>query len=371
MEKIKIGITIGDVNGIGLEVILKTLEDERITNLCTPVVYGSSKVMAYHRNIVQTESFQYKNIRSAERVFDDTVNVVNCWQDSVNIQLGRINEEGGSYAMKSLHAAAYELESGYIDALVTAPIHKKAMQMAGFKYPGHTEFFTDKFKAEESLMFMVNDDLRIGLATNHLPLSRVSESVNEDIICKKLMIMSNTLKKDFGIDKPRIAVLALNPHAGDGGLIGKEEEEIIQPALKTAEQLGIFAFGPYSADGFFGSRKFKQFDAILAMYHDQGLVPFKALSFGAGVNYTAGLPVIRTSPDHGTGHDIAGQNVADPSSFRSAIFLAIDLVKNRRNYFEMHKDSLDKNKILKMEQTADDVTDPDEPDASTDRGDES
>jgi len=370
LEKIKIGISIGDVNGIGLEVILKTLADERITSLCTPVIYGSSKVMAYHRNIVESEAFQYKNINSAERVFHGTVNVVNCWQDSVNIQLGRINEDGGSYAMKSLHAAVYELESRYIDALVTAPINKQAMQMAGFKYPGHTEFLTSKFKAEESLMFMVNDDLRIGLATNHIPVSKVATTISEDIICKKLMIMNETLKKDFGIDKPRIAVLGLNPHASDGGLIGEEEKTIIQPALKTAEQLGIFAFGPYPADGFFGSRQYKQFDGVLAMYHDQGLIPFKALSFGAGVNYTAGLSVIRTSPDHGTGHDIAGQNIADPSSFRSAMFLAMDIARNRHNYFNMHKNSLDKNKILKMEQTADDVIDPDEPDASTDRGDD-
>jgi len=367
MEKIKVGITIGDVNGVGLEVILKTLIDERIAQLCTPVVYGSSKVMSYHRNIVQLESFQYKNIRSAERVHEDVVNIVNCWQENVNIQLGRISEDGGSYAMKSLHAAAYELESGFIDALVTAPIHKHAMQLAGFEYPGHTEFFTHKFKAEESLMFMVNEGLRVGLATNHLPLSKVPEILSEDIICKKLMIMNETLKKDFGIDKPKIAVLALNPHAGDGGLIGDEETTIIQPALKTAEQLGIFAFGPYPADGFFGSRQYKQFDGILAMYHDQGLIPFKALSFGAGINYTAGLPIIRTSPDHGTGHDIAGQNVADPSSFRTAIFSAIDIVRNRRNYMDMYKDSLDKNKLIKMEQTADDVTDPDEPDASTER----
>ncbi len=371
MEKIKVGITIGDVNGIGLEVILKTLIDERITQLCTPVVYGSSKVMSYHRNIVQLDSFQYKNIRSAERLQHDTVNIVNCWDENVNIQLGRVNEDGGSYALKSLHAAAYELESGYIDALVTAPIHKHAMQMAGFQYPGHTEFFTEKFKAEESLMFMVNDGLRVGLATNHIPLAKVATVLNEDIISKKLMIMNQTLKKDFGLDKPKIAVLALNPHAGDGGLIGEEEKTIIQPALKTVEQLGILAFGPYPADGFFGSRQYKQFDGILAMYHDQGLVPFKTLSFGAGVNYTAGLPIIRTSPDHGTGHDIAGQNIADPASFRSAIFLALDVARNRRNFFDMHSNSLDKNKLIKMEQTAEDVTDPDEPDASTERDEES
>ncbi len=367
MNKIKIGITVGDVNGIGLEVILKTLVDERILDLCTPVIYGSSKVISYHKNIVKLDAFQYKNTRSAERLHQDVVNVVNCWQDTVNIQLGRVNEEGGKYAMKALHAAAYELESGFIDAVVTAPIHKQAMQMAGFEYPGHTEFFADKFKAEESLMFMVNDTLRVGLVTNHIPVSQVASTINEDLICKKLLIMNDTLKKDFGIDKPMIAVLALNPHAGDGGLIGDEETNIIQPALKTAKQMGISAIGPYPADGFFGSGQFKQFDGILAMYHDQGLVPFKALSFGAGVNYTAGLSVIRTSPDHGTGHSIAGQNQANPSSLRQAIFLAIDTVKNRRNYMEMYSDSLDKKKLIKMEQRADDEVDAAEEDASIER----
>ncbi len=367
MDKIKIGITVGDVNGIGLEIILKTLVDDRILQFCVPVIYGSSKVLSYHKNIVGLDNFQYKNTSSAERVIPDAVNVVNCWQENVNIQLGRVNDEGGKYAIKALHAAAYELESGFIDAVVTAPINKQAMQMAGFEYPGHTEFFTQKFKAEESLMFMINDGLRVGLVTNHIAVSQVASTLHEDLICKKLMIMNETLKKDFGIDKPMIAVLALNPHASDGGLIGNEEEKIILPALATAKQMGISAIGPYPADGFFGSGQFKQFDGVLAMYHDQGLVPFKALSFGSGVNYTAGLPVIRTSPDHGTGHDIAGQNIADATSLRKAIFLAIDIVKNRRNYFDMYSNPLDKRKLVKMEQTKEDEVDAAEEDASIER----
>jgi 4-hydroxythreonine-4-phosphate dehydrogenase len=270
------------------------------------------------------------------------VNVVNCWSDTVTIKLGKINEIGGFYAIKSLEAAVNDLKMGLIDGLVTAPIHKKAMNMGGFQYPGHTEYLTTVFDAKESLMFMVNDDLRIGLVTNHVPLSKVSKAITPERIMEKLTIMQDTLRIDFGIDRPRIAVLGLNPHAGDEGVLGQEEDRVIVPTIQEAKERGMVVIGPYSADGFFGSGAYKKFDAILAMYHDQGLIPFKTLAFGNGVNYTAGLPIVRTSPDHGTAHDIAGTDQADPSSFRQALFLAMDIIRNRSNYMEMHANPLHK-----------------------------
>ena len=353
MEKLKIGITIGDLNGVGLEVILKTVADERILKLCTPVVFGSSKVVSYHKNIVQVE-FPFANIRAAEEAEDGKVNVVNCWNENVNITLGRIGEAGGKYAYMALEAATKALKFGEIDALVTAPINKKAMQMAGFTHVGHTEYITEQLGAKESLMLMVNDGLRVGLVTNHLPLSKVAENVTREKILAKINIMNETLKIDFNIERPTIAVLALNPHAGDEGAIGMEEEEIIRPAIDMAKERGIMAFGPFPADGFFGSGQHTKFDGILAMYHDQGLVAFKALSFGDGVNYTAGLTGVRTSPDHGTAFDIAGKNVADPSSFRKALFLAIDIAKNRAFYTEMTSNPL-KSRSAKFKQGEDEV----------------
>ena len=334
-NKIKVGITVGDINGIGLEVILKTLNDERMLNHCVPIIYGSSKVVSYHKNIVQLENFNFQGIRQASHANPRAVNVLNCWNENVNIQLGQISDMGGHYAKQSLYQAMDDLLAGEIDAMVTAPIHKKAMQMAGFEYVGHTEFITKSAKIKESLMLMVNGDLRIGLVTNHVPIVRVAQKVNKRLVLKKITIMHETLHVDFGIPKPKIAVLGLNPHAGDEGLIGDEELVHIMPAIEEAKEQGIMAMGPYPADGLFGSGQYKNFDAILAMYHDQGLLPFKALSFGEGVNYTAGLPIVRTSPDHGTAFDIVGKNMADPSSFRTAVFQAIDIVKNRRNYAEM------------------------------------
>jgi 4-phospho-D-threonate 3-dehydrogenase / 4-phospho-D-erythronate 3-dehydrogenase len=334
MEKLKIGISIGDMNGIGLEVILKTVSDPRILNLCTPVLFGSSKVVSYHKNIVEVE-FPFANLRSAEDAESGKVNVVNCWQENVNITLGRISEEGGRYAYKALEAAVSALKLGTIDALVTAPINKKAMQMAEFPHAGHTEYITEQLGAKDSVMLMLNDDFRVGLVTNHLPLSKVVENVTKERILKKLAILDETLRIDFNIGRPTIAVLGLNPHAGDEGALGEEEETIIRPAIEMAKDKGILAMGPFAADGFFGSGQHKKYDAILAMYHDQGLIPFKALSFGSGVNYTAGLGSIRTSPDHGTAFDIAGKDMADPSSFRQALFTAIDIAKNRMAYVEM------------------------------------
>ncbi len=331
MEKIKIGITVGDINGIGLEVILKTVADERILNLCTPIIYGSSKVVSYHKNIVQVE-FPFANMSSARNAENGKVNVVNCWQDAVSITLGKVNELGGKYALMALEMATEELKENKIDALVTAPIHKHAMQLAGFKYVGHTEYLTEKLGTGESVMLMVNDNLRVGLVTNHLPIAHVAAAITSEKIVSKIVVLNTSLQIDFGIERPIIAVLGLNPHAGDDGTIGNEEINIIHPAIEMAKARGILAMGPFAADGFFGSDNFRKFDAILAMYHDQGLVPFKTLSFGNGVNYTAGLPFVRTSPDHGTGMDIAGKNEANPHSFRQALFLAIDLVKRRKEH---------------------------------------
>ena len=345
MGKVKVGISIGDVNGIGLEVILKTLSDERICNICTPIIYGSTKIVSYHKNIAKLESLHYHGIKHPDRAYSDGVNVINCWTDNVNIALGVVNETGGKFALNSLESATKDLKAGHIDALVTAPINKKAVQLAGFQYPGHTEYLTDFFKVSQSMMLMVNDSLRVGLVTNHLPIKDVASSISKELIERKIQILNDTLKIDFGIARPKIGVLALNPHAGDEGVIGSEEQEIIIPAVKDSKRKKILVFGPYSADGFFGSREWKKFDAILAMYHDQGLIPFKSLSFGSGVNCTGGLPVIRTSPDHGTAHDIAGQNIADPSSFRKAMFVAVDMVRHRRAYQEMSKDPVKKHEI--------------------------
>lgn len=353
MEKLKIGITIGDINGIGLEVILKTVADERLLKYCTPVIYGSSKVVSYHKNIVQVE-FPFANIHSAKEAEVGKVNVVNCWQENVNISVGKLSDVGGIYAFKALEMAVKEWKSGEIDALVTAPIHKKAMKMAGFPFPGHTEYLTDALGISESLMILVNDNLRVGLVTNHLPLSKVAENITREKVLQKIKILNETLHIDFFIEKPTIAVLGLNPHAGDEGALGSEEEDFIRPAIEQAKEQRILAMGPFPADGFFGSGQHLKYDAVLAMYHDQGLVAFKALSFGEGVNYTAGLSAVRTSPDHGTAFDIAGQNLADPSSFRKALYMAIDIARNRLQYTEMTSNPL-KSRSTKLKTGEDEV----------------
>jgi 4-phospho-D-threonate 3-dehydrogenase / 4-phospho-D-erythronate 3-dehydrogenase len=353
MEKLKIGISVGDVNGIGLEVILKTVSDPRILKMCTPIIYGSSKVVSYHKNIVQVE-FPFANINTAAEAETEKVNVVSCWQENVNITIGKISEQGGSYALKALENAVAALKGGEIDALVTAPIHKKAMQMAGFPFPGHTEYIAQEAGYQESLMLLVSEGLRVGLVTNHTPLSKVAENITREKVLEKIVILNDTLKIDFFIEKPTIAVLGLNPHAGDEGAIGQEELDIIRPAIEIAKERGIIVMGPYSADGFFGSGQSRKFDGILAMYHDQGLIPFKLSSFGDGVNYTAGLNVVRTSPDHGTAFEIAGQNIADPSSFRKALFLANDIAKNRRAYAEMTANPL-KSRSVKLKTGEDEV----------------
>lgn len=343
MDQIKVGISIGDFNGIGLEVILKTLSNNKLLDYCKPIVYGSSKVLSYHKNIVGA-NLQFQTIKSLDRLSSDKVNVYNCWSENVNITLGKPTEESGKFAIKALEAAVMDLKANHIDALVTAPINKHAMNLGGFGYPGHTEYLTNAFDGSESLMLMINEGLRVGLVTNHLPLKDVVGTISKSKIIEKLNIFNTSLKMDFGIERPTIAVLGLNPHAGDQGTLGFEEEQMVRPAIVEMKKKGMLVMGPYPADAFFGSRQYAKFDGILAMYHDQGLVPFKTLSFGMGVNYTAGLPKVRTSPDHGTAYDLAGKNEADPSSFRRALFAAIDIAKVRKNYIEMHSNQVRKHK---------------------------
>ncbi len=345
MYKPKIGLTIGDVNGIGPEVLIKIFSDDRIFNQCIPIIYGSSKVISYHKNIVEPIEFEFNNLSTIGQLKEDTVNIFNCWSENVNITLGEITEDGGKYAVLSLEKALQDLKSGDIDAVVTAPINKQAMAMVNFGFPGHTEYITQFFDAKESLMCMVRDDLRIGLVTNHVPINVVSSTITKELIKQKTDLMHQMLVEDFGLEKPLIAVLSLNPHAGDGGVIGDEDDKIVRPAIIEIKEGGKFIFGPFAADGFFGSGEYKKYDGILAMYHDQGLIPFKLLSFGRGVNFTAGLSVVRTSPDHGTGFDIVGKNIADPDSMRQALFLAIDTIRNRRRYKTWNENPLQKQKI--------------------------
>jgi len=332
MGSIRAGITVGDINGIGLEVIIKTLAHPSITQLCTPVIYGSSKVVSYHKNIVNPHEFSFHSTGSADKIYHQKINVVNCWQDNVNIALGKETEEGGRFAYIALDQAVRDLKDSHIDLLVTAPISKTAMQMAGFQYPGHTEYLAHEFGVKDGLMMMVSDSFRVALVTAHIALNQVSASITKENIRSKLDLLVKTMQVDFGIARPVIAVLGLNPHAGESGNIGREEEDIIRPAIIEAKKSGDIIMGPYPADGFFGSMNHKKFDAVLAMYHDQGLIPFKMLHFQDGVNFTAGLPFVRTSPDHGTAFEIAGKNEADPSSFRASLFTALDIFKARERH---------------------------------------
>jgi 4-hydroxythreonine-4-phosphate dehydrogenase len=339
-----IGISCGDINGIGLEVILKSIGLKDLGKKFKTVVYGSNKVIAYHKNIITQENIQFHTVQTAQEAQPGQINVVNCWEENVNITLGKPEKLGGQCAQMALERAVKDLHSGEIDALVTAPINKKAMQMAGFQFLGHTEYLTSAFKVKDSLMLMVSDSLRVGLVTNHLAIRDVAAAVTKEKVLRKILIMAETLRIDFNIGKPTIAVLGLNPHAGDEGAIGTEDDKIVRAAIDEAKAKGVLAFGPFPADGFFGSGQYHKFDGVLAMYHDQGLVPFKALSFGAGVNYTAGLPAVRTSPDHGTAYDIAGKGEADETSMIKAIYLAAEIVRNRTEYLEMHANSLERRK---------------------------
>lgn len=334
-EKLKVGISIGDLNGVGMEVIIKSLLDSRVLEYFTPIVYGNTKNASFHRKANNINDFSFNVIQTPDQANPKRANLINCWQEDVKITLGEENETGGKYALISLERATEDLNSGKIDALVTAPINKHNIQQEGFRFPGHTEYLQEKAGADDVLMFMLCEDLRVGVVTGHIPIKEVASQITEESILKKLRLMNASLKKDFWIQKPKIAVLGLNPHAGDHGVIGKEDEEIIRPAIVKANAEGILCFGPYPADGFFASDTYLKFDAVLAMYHDQGLIPFKHIAERKGVNYTAGLPFVRTSPDHGTGYDIAGKNLASHDSFLEAIFTAVHIVEKRREQAEL------------------------------------
>ena len=329
-DRITIAISVGDINGIGLEVILKSMRHPQMLKLCTPVLYGSGKVVAYHKNILEEINYPINNCQSVDQIRSDHLNIVNIWSEVVNIELGKATQVSGQAALDSLDAAVNDLKEKKVDALVTAPISKHAMRLAGFPHVGHTEYLTQADGATGALMLMVSREMKMGLVTAHVPLKAVSDQIHKDLITKRIEQMERALKRDFSLTRPTLAVLGLNPHAGDDGLIGKEDEELVRPAIIEAKKGGSLVMGPFSADGFFGSGQYRKFDGILAMYHDQGLIPFKALSFGDGVNYTAGLSFVRTSPDHGTAFAIAGKNQADEGSMIQAIFRAIDIVRARR-----------------------------------------
>jgi len=337
-----IGFSCGDVNGIGIEIIIKALSDNRLLEICTPVIFASNKVINFYKKAMNDGNFNYQSAKELQRLNNKMVNVYNCWEEEVNITPGQLNDVGGLYAIKSLTAAVYALKEKQIDALVTAPIHKKNVQSETFQYSGHTPYLKAAFEAADVVMFMVAENLRVALVTEHVPVAEIAGHISREVILSKLKIIHQSLKKDFGIDKPKIAVLGLNPHAGDEGLIGREEEEIIKPAIKDAKQNDIMCFGPYSADSFFARGQYEKFDAVLAMYHDQGLIPFKSLAIGEGVNYTAGLTGVRTSPDHGTAFDIAGKGNADESSLLASVFTAIDIFRSRNGYAEARSNPLKK-----------------------------
>ncbi len=340
LQKPVIGFSCGDMNGIGPELIIKTLGDSRILDFCTPVIFQSNKSINFYRKFLPEINFPFTIVKDLARPSIKQVNVYNCWEEEIAITPGQLNETGGKYAFKSLKAAVEALQNKQVQGLVTAPIHKKNIQSAEFNYSGHTPYLKTAFNADDVVMLLVASNMRVGLVTEHVPVTEIGNHITFEAILRKLQIMNSSLIKDFGVDKPKIAVLGLNPHAGDEGLIGKEEETIIKPAIKEAKNNNILAFGPYSADAFFARGQYEQFDAVLAMYHDQGLIPFKSLAIGEGVNYTAGLPVIRTSPDHGTAFDIAGKGVADQSSFLAATFECIEIIKRRAIYEENHKNPL-------------------------------
>lgn len=332
-RKLIVGITQGDSNGIGYEVIIKALSDPRILDFFTPVVYGSSKIFGFYRKTIpEIEQMDTNAISSAREAHAKRVNIVNCLPDDAFAEPGRATPESAKAAITALEAAVRDIKNGELDVLVTGPINKKAMNGEGFGFPGHTEFLQNAFGVDDVTMLMVSSRMKIGVVTGHIPLKDVCSSISEEKILSKLRLTSASLKEDFGVDQPRIAVLSLNPHSGDGGLLGDEEEKIITPAIRKANDEGIMAFGPFSPDGFFGLGHYEQFDATIAMYHDQGLAPFKAIAFEDGVNYTAGLPIVRTSPDHGTAFEMAGRDEADPRSMRAAIFTAIDIFNRREDY---------------------------------------
>ena len=339
-EKIKVGISVGDINGIGLEIVLKTFEDQRMLDFCTPIIFGSTKVLSYHKKALNLNT-QVHGVDNIKNIINNKLNLLNIWREMVDIELGKPTEISGKYAFKSLQSATNALKNKEIDVLVTAPINKNNIQSEDFQFEGHTEYLESNLEGE-SLMILMTDELRIGLITGHIPISKVADTITPSLIKKKVAIMYDSLVMDFNISKPKIAILGLNPHCGDYGVIGTEDDEITIPTVNEIQSTGKLVYGPYAADSFFGSDNYKKFDGILAMYHDQGLAPFKTLAFGKGVNYTAGLSEIRTSPDHGTAYEITGKGVANHSSFKEALFKAISIFKTRNEYLELNKNKLRK-----------------------------
>jgi len=333
-KNLKIGITHGDINGVSYEIILKILSDDRILECCTPIIYGSPKVLAFYKKMLEVGNLNYTVVKTPAEAYARRIYIINCCPDEVKVDVGKQTPEAGTFALNALEAAAADLKAEKIDALVTAPINKNNIQSEKFHFPGHTEYL-EKLAGNQSVMMLISDSVRVALATNHVPVKKISENITKDLIIKKIKLLHESLVQDFAITCPRIAVLGLNPHSSDNGLLGDEEKNIIKPAVDSANSQGITCIGPLSADGFWGSGAFASYDAILAMYHDQGLAPFKALFQDTGVNFTAGLPFVRTSPAHGTAYDIAGKNCADSNSFLQAIYMAIDIIKNR----QMHKES--------------------------------
>lgn len=327
-----IAFTVGDINGVGPELILKAFSNKKVLQICTPVIYGSSKLFSFYKKELKIHEFNYKQIEDISDADNRKVNLINCWQDDIKITPGESTQDGGKASFLSLKLAAKDWSDGKVDALVTAPINKNNIQREDFKFPGHTEYLTELSGEKDSLMLMTSPFLKLGVATGHIPLSDVSKNLKTVGIVNKGAILNKILKSDFGIQRPKIAILGVNPHAGDGGLLGKEDDEVVLPAINKLKEKNILAFGPFSADGFFGTSNFKSYDGILAMYHDQGLIPFKTIAFEEGVNFTAGLKLVRTSPDHGTAYEIAGKGKVNISSFLNAIYTAIDVLKNRKEF---------------------------------------
>ena len=341
LQKPVIGFTCGDLNGIGIELIIKSLANHEILDICVPVIFASNKCINFYRKSLADINFLYNSTKDFSKLSIKQINIYNCWEEEVVINPGILNEIGGKYALISLQQATKALKDGHIQGLVTAPIHKKNIQSEQFKYSGHTPYLKAEFNVPDVLMLMVADNMRVGLVTEHIAVAEIAKHITKENILRKLNILHKSLQKDFGIDKPRMAVLGLNPHAGDEGLIGNEEETIIKPAIREAKQ-NMMVFGTYSADAFFARGQYEKFDGILAMYHDQGLIPFKSLSIGEGINYTAGLGAVRTSPDHGTAFDIAGKGIADHASFLAATFEAVDIIRRRAGYEEVRRNPLKK-----------------------------
>lgn len=351
-QTVRVGITHGDFNGISYEIIMKAFLDKRALELFTPIVYGSSKVASYYRKALDLTDVNFNLVKKADHAAAKRVNIINCFNEEVKIETGQSSAIAGEMALLALEKAVDDLKWDKIDVLVTAPINKNNIQSEQFRFAGHTDYLASKFDSDDHLMIMVNRELRIGVLTGHIPLKEVSATITKELLVKKLKVMNKSLEMDFNVRKPKIAILGMNPHAGDEGLIGTEERDILKPAIDQLKEEGILAFGPYPADGFFGSSNYRNFDGVLAMYHDQGMLPFKTFAFDSGVNFTAGLPIIRTSPAHGTAYDIAGKNLASHDSFQQAIYLAIDIFRNRTEYEELRKNPMIVNQQGQKESSA-------------------